>query len=60
MYGQPGGVQVELLTVQGGGHAEPSIAHSYGWVYHKIAGSQNRDLESAEEAWRFFKDKVSN
>jgi polyhydroxybutyrate depolymerase len=51
------GLQVELIRIDGGGHAEPSIDHNYGRIYLGLAGAQNHDFESAEEAWRFFKLK---
>lgn len=41
--------EVVLLRVEGGGHAEPTIsAPRVRWP------GQNRDIESAEEAWAFF------
>ncbi len=52
-----GPLQVELIRVEGGGHLEPSLSQRYGWWVRQILGRQSRDLESAEEAWRFFKDK---
>lgn len=58
VYGQhPQGAQVELIRVLGGGHIEPSLTRHYGDYYERLVGPQNRDLESAEEAWRFFRDK---
>lgn len=51
--------QVEFVRVEGGGHSEPTIAHPYGMIYRAFTGKQNRDFESAEEAWTFFKDKRS-
>jgi polyhydroxybutyrate depolymerase len=61
LYGSdPHGYQVELLTVDGGGHAEPTIDYPYGAIYIGLAGPQNRDLESAEVAWAFFRDKTSS
>ena len=53
----PAGLQVELIRIEDGGHAEPSIDHSYGRIYSGLAGIQNHDFEAAEEAWRFFKPK---
>jgi polyhydroxybutyrate depolymerase len=58
-YGPAGGPQVEVITVRGGGHVEPSRRYHYGWLYRQIVGTQNQDFESAEEAWAFFKDKTS-
>lgn len=58
LYGSdPHGYQVELLTVEGGGHAEPTLDYPYGAIYIGLAGAQNRDIESAEIAWKFFRDK---
>lgn len=56
-YGSDSGPQVEAVTIKNGGHVEPSLRYHYGWIYSRIVGNQNRDFESAEEAWRFFKDK---
>ncbi|MFZ6747078.1 alpha/beta hydrolase family esterase [Undibacterium sp. JH2W] len=53
----PGKLQVEFLQIDGGGHIEPSISKRAGWMYSSIVGAQNADLEIAEEAWIFFKDK---
>lgn len=52
-----GARQVAFIRVEGGGHAEPTLAHPYGALYRAFTGKQNRDFESAEEAWSFFKDK---
>jgi polyhydroxybutyrate depolymerase len=58
LYGNDAhGLQVELLRVEGGGHAEPTIDYPYGAIYIGLAGAQNRDIESAEVAWKFFRDK---
>jgi polyhydroxybutyrate depolymerase len=56
-WGAPGGPQVALLRIEGGGHCEPSLAHRYGLIYTSVCGRQNGDVESAEEAWRFFKGR---
>lgn len=50
-------LQVALLQITGGGHIEPSISKRVGAFYGSIVGPQNTDLEIAEEAWIFFKDK---
>lgn len=49
-----GAKQVEFIRIEGGGHAEPTLAHPYGMVYRAFTGKQNHDFESAEEAWTFF------
>jgi polyhydroxybutyrate depolymerase len=53
----PAAVQVALLKVEGGGHAEPSGRRRYPGLFSRFPGRQNDDLEIAEEAWAFFKDK---
>ena len=59
LWGTAQGPQVEFIRVEGGGHAEPTLAYPYGPLYRAFTGKQNRDFESAEEAWAFFKDKRS-
>jgi polyhydroxybutyrate depolymerase len=58
-YGDDAGPQVVVLTIQNGGHVEPSLRFHYGPFYSRIVGTQNRDLESAEEAWAFFRNKTA-
>jgi len=58
-WGPAGGLQVEVITIQNGGHIEPSLVYHYGWLYHQLVGAQNSDFESAEEAWSFFRNKSS-
>ena len=48
------GAEVVLYEVRGGGHTEPSLSQHYGWVYRRIVGPQNHDIEMAEVVWRFF------
>ncbi len=55
----PAGLQVALLEIEGGGHAEPSGRRRYPGLFSRFPGRQNGDLEIAEEAWTFFKDKRS-
>ena len=55
-WGQPGQALVRLLRVEGGGHTEPSISQRYGFLYRRIAGLQNGDIEAADEAWSFFQE----
>jgi len=57
-YGADAGPQVEVLTIDKGGHVEPSKRFHYGALYTGIVGAQNRDVEAAEEAWAFFKAKT--
>ncbi|HZR36086.1 MAG TPA: PHB depolymerase family esterase [Nevskia sp.] len=58
-WGPAHGPQVEAITIQNGGHVEPSLRYHYGWLYRQLVGVQNRDFESAEEAWAFFRDKTA-
>ena len=55
----PRKLQVQLLKIDNGGHAEPSVSKRSGWLMTKFLGPQNGDVELAEEAWEFFKDKRS-
>lgn len=54
---QPAGLQIELLRIDGGGHVEPSVAHRVSAAYSLLVGRQSGDLEVADEAWAFFRDK---
>ena len=57
-WGEDGpGRRVLLLTISGGGHVEPSVAHRVGALYTHLLGHQNGDVESAELAWRLFRDQ---
>jgi polyhydroxybutyrate depolymerase len=56
-YGDDAGPQVVVLTIRNGGHVEPSRRFHYGRLYSRLVGQQNRDLESADEAWSFFRSK---
>ncbi|GAC1373924.1 MAG: PHB depolymerase family esterase [Aquirhabdus sp.] len=53
----PKGLQVELLRIDNGGHMEPSLTQHPRRFYTMIVGAQNEDVETAEEAWSFFKEK---
>lgn len=53
----PKSLQVELLRIDNGGHMEPSLTQHPRRLYTMIVGAQNEDVETAEEAWTFFKDK---
>jgi polyhydroxybutyrate depolymerase len=59
-YGPAAGPQVEVITIEHGGHVEPSLRFHYGALYSRIVGAQNRDLESVEEVWAFFKTKKAD
>lgn len=51
--------EVKLYQIEGGGHTEPSIKQPYRRLFLALVGAQNRDIEMADEVWRFFKDKGS-
>jgi polyhydroxybutyrate depolymerase len=53
----PAGLQVKLLKVVHGGHVQPSIEYRLPWIVRAMTGRQNGDIEFAEVAWAFFKDK---
>ncbi|MFO1340839.1 MAG: PHB depolymerase family esterase [Burkholderiaceae bacterium] len=53
----PTQAQVELLRIDGGGHIEPSLAEHPHRLYTTVVGPQSTDVEAAEEAFAFFKDK---
>jgi polyhydroxybutyrate depolymerase len=53
------GTEVVHYKVIGGGHVEPSLKERMGWIWIKIVGKQNNDMEMAEEIWKFFKNNVS-
>jgi polyhydroxybutyrate depolymerase len=46
--------EVVLYEIRGGGHTEPSRHEHYRRLYSYIVGKQNKDIEMAEEVWRFF------
>jgi polyhydroxybutyrate depolymerase len=50
--------EVMLYKIEGGGHIEPSRRERYSFLWTAFAGKQNGDIESAEEIWAFFKEKV--
>ncbi|MDH4169966.1 MAG: hypothetical protein OEW42_10280 [Acidimicrobiia bacterium] len=53
-YGaEPGGAPVVFYAVDGGGHNEPSLTEELVGQPPR-RGPQNRDIEMAEEVWRFF------
>jgi polyhydroxybutyrate depolymerase len=49
--------QVALLRIDGGGHAHSSKTATMPWLLRKLVGEMNHDVDTAEEAWSFFKDK---
>lgn len=55
--GDPAQVQVELLRIDGGGHVPASKGDDFPWWLNKLVGNMNRDVDTAEEAWIFFRDK---
>jgi polyhydroxybutyrate depolymerase len=58
MWGrEPDGLQVGLYRIDGAGHAEPSRLKRYPRFINWLTGLQNADLEVAEAAWDFFREK---
>lgn len=60
-YRYPHGIndtEVMLYKVVNGGHIEPSRKERYSFLWTAFAGTQNGDIESSEEIWSFFKQKV--
>ncbi|PRC94820.1 hypothetical protein [Solimicrobium silvestre] len=57
--GEAHALQVELIRIENGGHSEPSVMKRYPRWLTFLVGAQNADIEAAEEAWEFFKDKRS-
>jgi polyhydroxybutyrate depolymerase len=53
----PAGVQVEFLRIDGGGHVEAARDGTLSWPLRKLVGEMNHDVDTAEEAWSFFKTK---
>lgn len=51
------GLQVGLYRIDGAGHAEPSRLKRYPRFINWLTGLQNADLEVAEAAWDFFREK---
>ena len=51
------GMQVALVRIDGAGHAEPSRLKRYPGLFAAFPGRQNGDLEMAEVAWDFMRDK---
>lgn len=50
-------LQVGLYRIDHGGHVEPSRRRRYAAVIQMLVGRQNADVEVAEAAWEFFRDK---
>lgn len=55
--GAPDRLQVGLYRIEGAGHAEPSRLKRYPRFINWLTGLQNGDLEVAEAAWEFFREK---
>ena len=53
----PAGLQVELLRIDGGGHAEAARDGELPWLLRKLVGAMNHDVDTVEEAWAFFKTR---
>jgi polyhydroxybutyrate depolymerase len=50
------GFKLRLYRVEGGGHQLPSLAGAGNPMSEEKFGLRNRDIETADEVWAFFKD----
>lgn len=53
----PARVQIQFMRIDGGGHTNSSKVEELPWILRKLVGNMNHDVDTAEEAWNFFKDK---
>lgn len=53
----PGGVQVEFLRIDGGGHTGSTTTENLPWLLRRLVGEVNHDVDTPSEAWDFFKRK---
>jgi polyhydroxybutyrate depolymerase len=54
-WGQSGGEEVVLVTVHGGAHTLPGGPElGSRWLTAEYVGYTNRDIDAADEIWRFF------
>ena len=53
-FGGANDTEVVLYEVSGAGHTEPSLSEHYRRLYKLVVGKQNKDIEMAEEVWKFF------
>ncbi|TWT79738.1 Alpha/beta hydrolase family protein [Planctomycetes bacterium CA13] len=53
-------VEVAVVRIDRGGHAEPSIKQPYSRLYLAIIGAQNQDIEMADQIWKFFEGKTTS
>jgi polyhydroxybutyrate depolymerase len=53
----PAAIQVEFLRIDGGGHVGAAKGAEFPWLLRKLVGEMNHDVDTAEEAWTFFKTK---
>ena len=51
----PGGQPLWFYEVRGGGHTMPSLKYDVPFLARVLVGHQNRDIEAADEAWKFLK-----
>jgi polyhydroxybutyrate depolymerase len=50
--------ETQLLRINGGGHNAPEFEkRGGGLIAHRLFGTQNQDIDMAEEIWAFFKGK---
>lgn len=56
-YAGTASAPIQVLTVEKGGHLEPSVSISQA-LFQATLGAQNRDIESVDEAWKFLRTQV--
>lgn len=56
---RPQDLQVSLIRIDRGGHVEPSPTRRYPIWIQWLVGAQSADVETAEVAWAFFREKRS-
>ncbi len=55
--GDPAGLQVVFVKVEGGGHTAPALDEVLPQGLRQLIGEQSRDVDIAAEAWAFFRTK---
>ena len=55
----PGGIQVEFLRIDGGGHTGSSTTQNLPWLLRQLVGEVNHDVDTPSEAWDFFNEAMS-
>ena len=51
------GIRFGVQATEGGGHVHASKDEELPWLLKKLIGPMNHDVDTADEAWRFFRTK---